>query len=91
MFDAFRHYGLAQVSEENMSDEQKKVRRCKVEIIDNCERMRKLINQVERRAKGIPENGDFDMARHLSLVKRWEGKVKDVNNLLEETTTYGIT
>lgn len=88
-----RYYGIHPYSveeETNLSDEEKLIRQCKINIVDACSNMRGMIDQLERRAKGAPENGDFDLQEHANLVKNWRIKVRQANAAVDEAATYGI-
>ena len=88
-----KRYGITPYSAEEeslLSDEEKLVRQCKIDIVDACSNMRGMIDQLERRAKGAPENGDFDLQEHANLVKNWRIKVRQANAAIDEAATYGI-
>lgn len=76
--------------EANLSDDEKLIRQCKIDIVDACSHMRKYVDQLERRAKQAPENGDFDLQEHAELMKNWRIKVRRANAAIDEAATYGI-
>lgn len=90
---ACKYYGIVPYNmedEQKLSDDVKLIRQCKIDIIDMSNEMRKLIEQLENRAKKAPENGDFDIQEHAELMKDWRIKVRQAKAALSEAATYGI-
>lgn len=90
---ACKFYGIHpyKVDEEaNLSDDEKLIRQCKIDIINACTDMRQLLEQLEYRAKEAPENGDFDLQEHAELMKNWRVTVRKAKAAVNEAATYGI-
>lgn len=74
----------------DISFEEAVTRRCKAEIAETCKEMRKLLKQIERRAKNIPDNRTHDMVRHSSNVRLWRNRIKYTRNDLERALHFGV-
>lgn len=68
---------------EDLSYAERIVRQCKIETIEACEKIRKLVDQVERRTKGIPEKVDSDMFLHSAHVAVWRNNIRYISIFLE--------
>jgi hypothetical protein len=73
----------------DISFEEAVTRQCKAEIAEACKEMRKLLKQIERRAKNIPDNRAYNMVRHSSLVRLWRNQIKCTRNNLEGDLHFG--
>ena len=90
---ACKYYGIIPYNkeeEENLSDDEKLIRQCKIDIINACNEMRESLEQLGNRAKRAPETGDFNIQEHAELMKNWRVAVRKAKALTEEAATYAI-
>lgn len=83
-------YGLVPMTFEegiNVSKTVSLKRTAKVNIVDEIASIRMMLDSIESRAKGIPENEDQN---HLEMVEAYRRKVRQMYLLASETCDFGF-
>ena len=83
-------YGMQRLSLDEelvLSENERHTRNNKITIIDQIDYMRKMIDQIENRAKGTPIEDD---PKHAELVEEFRKLVTRANVALESAAMYGI-
>jgi hypothetical protein len=83
-------YGLVPMTFEEEINVSKTVslkRTAKVNIVDEIASIRMMLDSIESRAKGIPENEDL---HHLEMVEAYRRKVRQMYLLASETCDFGF-
>ena len=79
-----KHYGIKPLKpedEQNTSDNEKIIRKCKVDIIDKCEHMRKAIDIMEAMAKEIEET---DNKEHADIMVEFRSRMRNIWSDMKE-------
>lgn len=87
---ACKYYGIipyGREEEENLTDEEKLTRQCKIDVIDMVNQTRKLLDQIERRAKGAPESKD---PKDATLLRDFRSKMRNAKAAVDEAAMFGI-
>ena len=82
-------YGLepkTMEEEMNLPKNINQTRKAKIEIIDQCEYIRKVADSIANRARNIPEEDDD---RHAQLVQVFRNKVREAFLKIDDAYMFG--
>lgn len=85
----YEMYGMEQLSLDEtiaLPETQRNTRNNKYEIITLCDQMRRMIDQIESRAKGAPV---LDNQKHSDVVKKYRDMVKRAAIAVESASVFG--
>lgn len=79
-----KKYGIRPVmfgGKKNPTVREKRIRECKIDVINMCDQMRTALDEIEEQMRNAPENGDESYERE---IEEFRNKVKIVNKKMEE-------
>lgn len=87
----YERYGMSRLSldqELALTENERHTRNNKITVIDQLDYMRKMIDQIENRAKGTPVEDNKD---HAELVEQFRQMVTRASIAIESAAMFGMS